>query len=158
MVDKSAAGDKIAEVELEVKMKVEIRGRLVEIDERQYVAIPLWWMHIMSDADFKKMCLLRQRYDFFARQALEEDRDCNLMRVMWESQQELGVNIGFSRTSRSRVSEFLSRMEELGIIEVIRETYIDRFGKKKPKHYLTVKDDNLLESYGRSSWTGEKQK
>lgn len=139
-------------------MKVEIRGRIYEIDERQYVTIPLWWMHVMSDADFRKMCLLRQRYDFFAREALKEDRGCNLMRVMWESQQELGLHIGFaSKASRSRVGEFLSRMEQLGIVEVQRETFIDRFGKKKPKHYLTVRDENLLESYGRTSWTGEEQ-
>lgn len=138
-------------------MQVDIGGKKVEIDERQYVAVPLWWLHALSDADFKRMCLLRQRYDFFARESLKRDRNCNLMRVMWESQPELAPKLGFSKASRSRVGEFIVRMETLGIVEVIRETFVDRFGKTKPKFFLTVKDPNLLESYGRESWTGVEQ-
>lgn len=133
-------------------MQVDIGGKKVDIDERQYVAVPLWWLHTLSDADFKRVCLLRQRYDYFARLALSRDKGCDLKRVMWESQPELAPKLGFSKASRSRVGEFIVRMENLGIVEVIRETFVDRFGKTKPKFFLTVKDENLLESYGRETW------
>lgn len=118
----------------------------------RYLAIPLWWVDELSGPDLKRMCQLRSRYDFFAYQSLAKDKDCDLRYVMWESQSQLAERLGFSKSSRSKVADFLSRMEELGAISVIRTTTVNDKGEVRPRNYTVVNDNNLLKSYGRENW------
>lgn len=116
------------------------------------LVIPLWWVQELTGPDLKRMCQLRSRYDMFASASLQKDKDCDLRYVMWESQAELAEHLGFSRASRSKVADFLARMEELGAISVIRTTTVNDKGEIRPRNYTVVNDNNLLKSYGRESW------
>jgi hypothetical protein len=70
----------------------------------------------------------------------------DIERVFWESQERLAELLGFSIRSRSKVSEFLARMEEVGYIKQIRtKRFID--GKTKAKNYIVVNNPHIFEQF-----------
>lgn len=129
-------------------MHIEVNGALVMIEEDSFMNVPLRWMFELSGDDFKRMCLLRWRFSFFADKAKREigpSADCR--EVFYESQQALCTLLGFSKGSRTKVGMLLSRMEEKGFISVVRDTFVVN-GKIKPRHFIIVNDPHLLSKYG----------
>lgn len=113
-----------------------------------FSVVPVEWMtdKKISVADLGRLMLLQQRYTFFIQCHVAEGKDYDIERVFWESQERLAELLGFSIRSRSKVSEFLARVEDAGYIRQIRtKQFIE--GKTRAKNYIVVNNPHIFEQF-----------
>ncbi|QYC52496.1 hypothetical protein [Salmonella phage SSBI34] len=115
----------------------------VEISEDSFMQIPTHWVMNLSGDDLKRACLLRWRFTFFADTGLFPDASL----CFYESQQSLCDLFGMSKSSRTKVSACLKRLEAAGVI-FIRRGKSRESGELKPRHYIVPNDSLLIEKYG----------
>jgi len=113
----------------------------ISIPEGSFTQFPMQWVVRMRTDDVKKMIILHWRYGFFARKAVRNGDP--LDRCYYESQAKLAELFGMSVNSRTKVGQFLKRMEEMGYISTIKEN-IGTGEKVKTRLYITVNDPNIL--------------
>lgn len=113
-----------------------------------FSVVPTAWMteKKITMADLGRLMMLQQRYTFFIQCHVASGESYDIERVFWESQERLAELLGFSIRSRSKVSEFLARMEEVGYIKQIRtKQFIN--GKTKAKNYIVVNNPHIFEQF-----------
>lgn len=111
-----------------------------------FITVPVEWMFNLTGEEMRRMCILRWRYTFFADMARKADPDADVTRVFWESQQALCQLLGFAKTSRTKCGLFLKKMEEKGLLTIIREEVVVG-ARLMPRHYISVNDPFIKERY-----------
>lgn len=115
---------------------------MLDIDDSSFIQMPMRWIVEMKSEDVRKMALLQWRFDFFASRALEEGN--SIRRCFYESQERLAILFGMSPNSRTKVGQFLKRMESGGYISTTRE----KMELYKERVYIVVNNPILLKKYG----------
>jgi len=115
-----------------------------ELSDVPFIQIPIEWVMELKGDDVKRMLLLQWRFDFFASLAFSEGRDLGM--CFYESQERLATLFGMSTNSRTKVGEFLKRMEGMGFISTKRENYKEG-GKTKTRLYIVVNNPAILSKY-----------
>lgn len=118
------------------------------VQEGSFIQFPVQWVLDMKGDDLKRMSLLQWRFDFFASVAEDEGRD--IRRCFYESQEKLAVLFGMSANSRTKVGQFLKRMEKDGYISTQKEN-LQVDGGVKSRIYIVVNNPILLSKYGLAS-------
>lgn len=115
------------------------------VREGSFICLPVQWIIDLSGDDLKKMAVLHWRFSFFADQAYAEGRD--IRRCFYESQHKLATLFGMSPNSRTKVGQFIKKMEKLGYLTVDRQKILVE-GEWMPRHYIVVNDPRMLAQYG----------
>ena len=113
----------------------------MEIPEGSFIQFPAHWAFELSGDDFRRLIIVHWRFKYFADMAVARGQDVRF--CYYESQSAMCELFGMGPGSRSRVSEFLKRMEAGNYIHVVR-TMGDN---GKPRHYITVNCPMLMEKY-----------
>jgi hypothetical protein len=111
------------------------------VPEGAFIQFPMQWVMDMKGDDVKKMVILHWRFGFFARKAVKEG--IPVEKCYYESQGKLAALFGMSVNSRTKVGQFLKRMEEMGYISTHKEDTVYE-GKVKSRLYIVVNDPNIL--------------
>lgn len=121
-------------------MQIRLDDNEITLKEDSFVSIPTHWLfdERLIPADLLKLAKLWWRYDYFCFLALSKNKDADLSKVFYPSQESLCDLFGMSKKSQPKVSEFLKRMEEYGYIERIKSGYVTLSGHAKPRHYIKV--------------------
>lgn len=113
----------------------------MEIPEGSFIQLPAHWVFELGADDLRRLMIVQWRFKYFADMAVARGQDVRF--CYYESQAKMCELFGMGPGSRSRVSEFLKRMETGGYISVIRSTGENN----KPRHYITVNCPILLAKY-----------
>lgn len=126
-------------------MKIRLDDNEITIKENSFVSIPVYWVFDkrLSGGDLQRLIRLWWRYDYFCHLAKKKDKLADLTRVFYPSQQTLCELLGFGEKSRTKVTEFLKRMEEYGYIQRIKSGFVDQSGHAKPRHYIVINRGDL---------------
>lgn len=116
----------------------------VVIPEGSFVRAPTKWLFELGGDDLRRLLILHFRFKYFADQAFEEGRD--VRKCYYESQQRMCTLFGMSHASRTKVGQFLKKMEAGGYITISRSKILIG-GKLKPRHYIVVNDPELIFKY-----------
>lgn len=126
-------------------MQIRLDGNEITLKENSFVSIPVCWLfdERLSGGDLQRLVRLWWRYDYFCHIARKKDKLADLSKVFYPSQQTLCELLGFGEKSRTKVTDFLKKMEEYGYIERIKSGFVDSNGHVKPRHYITVKKGEI---------------
>lgn len=115
------------------------------VPEDSFIQIPSGWMFDMNGDDYRRLSILLFRFRYFADIAFEEGRD--IKSCYYESQKTMCMLFGMSEKSRTKVGEFLKRMETAGYLTVDRQRMKCDDGWQV-RHYIVVNEPRLLFKYG----------
>lgn len=119
----------------ELALKSSVGGFHVNPKAGSYIAVPTEWVfdERLSPSDLQRLIRLLWRYEYF--------KSLNPLGgelVFFPSQQSLCGLLGWNENSRTKVSEFLSRMESFGYVRRVRSGFQDSDGNVKPRNYIIV--------------------
>ncbi|HBT0444869.1 TPA: hypothetical protein MA058_003525 [Klebsiella pneumoniae] len=126
-------------------MQVRLGDNEISLKDGSFVSVPVQWLfdERLIPTDLHKLIKLWWRYDYFCYLALQKDKDADLTKVFFPSQEALCELFGMSKKSQPKISEFLKRMEEYGYIQRIKSGFVDQSGHAKPRHYIVVNRGDL---------------
>ena len=113
--------------------------------EEYFIQPPANWMFELGGEDYRRLCILLFRFGYFADMAFENGED--VTRCYYESQKTMCLHFGMSENSRTKVGQFLSRMEKGKYISIVKERM--RVEEEwQVRHYIVVNEARLLSRYG----------